>query len=479
MILLIKSSVGRYEKIGFRMPLGLLYIATYLKKHNIPSKIIDTRVNKRWEKELNQALEEANIVGITCMIGPEVKNALNIARFIKTKKPNITIVFGGIHPTLMPEEALKKSCIDIVVREEGEKPMLEIANKRPLPEIRGISYKKIINSKEKIIHNPPQELLKPEEIPIPDYSFIDMDKYSATSYYGEKGLSIQASRGCPFSCGFCYHSNFVHRPWRAFPIDNVLKNIDILVKEHGANTIYFVDDNAAVNQKRFLEILRKIKQKPHKINLAFQGIRIDTLEKFTDEIYELLRESGVKSLDIGVETFNEKYLKMIDKHLKPKQSLLALERLERLDFNLKINFIAGFPGQTKEEIDLDIQQAKKLERKHKNSYVLYNIYMPFPGTKLYSEALKAGFKPPRNFEGWSIFAGTSWMKEHSWFPVEIKKYLQDMSFLFLFSNKNILTKVSNKTIKTLAKIYLPLARFRLRYKFYHFMIESKLAEFLD
>jgi len=54
-----------------------------------------------------------------------------------------------------------------------------------------------------------------------------------------------------------------------------------------------------------------------------------------------------------------------------------------------------------------------------------------------------------------------------------------MYFLFLFSNKNILTKVSNKFIKAVAKIYLPIARFRIRHKFYHFMIESKLAELLD
>lgn len=481
MICLVKPSAGRYEKIGFRMPLGLLYIATYLKKHNIESKIVDTRVNDKWQKELTQTLgkTDQDIVGITCMIGPEVRNALNIAKFIKEKRPNTTIVIGGTHPSLVPEEALKMPCIDIVVRDEGEKPMLEIAKGTPLSGIKGISYKKTVGSEKTIVNNPPHELLKPEEIPIPDYSFINTDHYSATSYHGEKGLSVQSSRGCAFRCGFCYISGSAHKRWRQFPLDTVIKNIDILVKEHGVKTIYFIDDNIAVGRKRFLDLLRMIKQRPYKVNLAFQGIRIDTLEKFTDEIYELLIESGVKSLDVGVETFNKKHLINVDKHLKPEQIVTTLEKLEKHNFNIKINIIAGLPGQTKEEMDLDIQKARQLQKKHKNSFILYNIYMPFPGTTLYQKSIKAGFNPPQTFEGWGIFAGTSWMEKHSWFSASIRQHLENMYFLFLFSNKNILTKVSNKLTKILIKVYIPIGQFRLRCRFYYFMIEKELVELLD
>ena len=476
MILLIQPGSGRWEKIGFRMPLGLLYLATFLKKHGILAKIIDTRVNLNWKREISGSLHENDIVGITCMIGPQVKNSLEIARYIKEVRPNTTVVFGGIHPTLVPEQALREECIDIVVRGEGEKPFLEIARHRQLSEIRGISFKdpcKIIR------HNLLQEKLNPEDILIPEYSFLDMSKYSSTNYSGEKGLSIQTSRGCPYSCGFCYNSDVNCRSWRPFSIEKVIDNIDILVTRHGAKTIYFVDDNVAADQKRFLELLKIIRGRPYKLNLAFQGVRIDALERFNDEIFSLLRESGVRSIDIGVESLNQGLLRKIDKHLTPDQILRTLEKIEKKNFNLKLNFLSGLPGQSKEEIKFDIGEAKKLARRHKNSYIVYSIFMPFPGTKLYREAIEAGFREPSSFEAWSVFAGTSWMRRHSWFSKKTINHLENMHFLFLLSNKNILTKVSNKFTKVLLRLYQPIANFRLQNKIYFFMAERKLTELLD
>ena len=479
MIFLIQPSAGRWERLGTRMPLGLLYIATYLKKYKISSKIIDTRINKSWEKELFGELKEGDIVGITCMIGPQITNAIKIAQNIKAKKPGITIVFGGMHPSIVPELAIKESYVDIVVKGEGEKPLLELAKGLDLSKIKGIYYKIKEGSQYKIVKNPAQKLMKTDEIPIPDYSFLDMKKYSSVNYYGERSLCIQGSRGCPYACGFCYNEPFSSAVWRPLSIDKVLKNVDILVNEYGAKTLYFVDDNIAVDPNRFLELLKKIKEKPYKVNLAFQGIRIDAFEKFSDEIYILLRESGVKSFDIGIETLNNKILKNVDKFLTRDQILKTLEKLEKQDFIFKFNILAGLPGQTKEDIDSDIKEAIKISKKHKNSYVLYNIYVPFPNTKLYSEAVKSGFIPPPTFEAWGAFAGTSWMEKYSWFPKKIRKYLQDVNFLFMFSNKNILVKVSNKLVKNLVKAYYPIALFRMKYNFHFLMLEKKFSDLLD
>jgi radical SAM superfamily enzyme YgiQ (UPF0313 family) len=480
MILLVKTSVGRYDKVGYRLPLGLLYVTTYLRQHGVSARLLDVRVNRRWEKDLAEALPETEIVGLTCMIGPEVSNSLKMARLVKRKKPDVMVVFGGAHPTLVPEQALQSPHIDVVVRGEGERPMLDLAAGRPLSEIGGISYKRSAASgRVEVVHNPPQELLRPEEIPVPDYSLVDMTRYAAMSYGGERGLSIQGSRGCPYSCGFCYLGQSARSSWRGIPVETVLKNIDILVREHGARTIFFVDDNVAANPSRFLDLLKAIRQRPYHVNLAFQGIRIDSLERFSDDTFHLLQESGVRGLDVGVETLDERYLRTVDKRLRPAQILSTLERLEALDFNLKINFIAGLPGQTQEEIDFDVEQALMLEQKHKNSYILYNLYMPFPGTRMYPAALEAGFSPPEDFEGWSIFAGTSWMNKHSWFQDDLRNYLQNLALVFMFCNKNILTKVSNRGIRAIMKAYMPVARYRLEHRFFHLMIERKFSDFLD
>ena len=128
-----------------------------------------------------------------------------------------------------------------------------------------------------------------------------MDRYSATTYSGERSYSLQASRGCPYDCGYCYNSVVNERRWRPFPIDHVLANLELLVEKYGARTIYFVDDNACVSHERFGTLLTEIARRNYGINLAFQGLRVDDILRFDAETLDLLRQAGVRSLDVGVE----------------------------------------------------------------------------------------------------------------------------------------------------------------------------------
>jgi len=234
MILLVQPSAGSLEKAGIRLPLGLLYLATYLKKRNIRATIIDARVNKHWKKELCEKLKFVDFVGITCFIGPMISYSIEIAKFIKKYKPEVKVIFGGVHPTLIPEKVLQMSEIDIVVRHEGEEPLCKIMSGKNLSDICGISYR---DENGKIVHNSDQKILPVDKIPIPDYSLVDLDKYSATTYFNEKSMSIMASRGCPYNCGFCYLSNI--ESWRPFPVDVVVKNAKILIKNFNIKNFIF------------------------------------------------------------------------------------------------------------------------------------------------------------------------------------------------------------------------------------------------
>lgn len=469
MILLIQPRGGTIEKAGNRLPLGLLYLATYLKKNCIAASILDMRMVKLQERELRNKLKNVEYVGITCFVGPMIVNSVKIARMVKKIKPDVIVIFGGVHPGLLPEQVLKIPEIDIVVRGEGEEPLKNILMGNNLKNIKGISFR---DSTGGIIHNSNQDVLPVGNISIPDYSFVDMDKYSATTYDNERSMSILSSKGCTHRCAFCHHSK--NSSWRPFPVELVIKNVEILIKKYQIKTLYFEDDNVAANPDRFFYLLNKLKS--YKINLAFQGIRIDTLYNFSEKKFQQMQDYGVRSLDIGVETTSDRLLELINKKLKSEMIVSVAKRLQKYNFNVKFNFIAGIPGQTREEKLIDLKIIKELAEHHKNSFVLYNVYTPFPETELYESALRFGFKPPKDFLGWKVFIGTKWMKRHSWMRRDEQRELEALRFLFIFGNTNILSKVNKKIIRYLIKAYYPIAKYRIRKGYYSFFVEKKLAE---
>lgn len=471
MILLIHPKTGTLERAGYRLPLGLLYLATYLKRYDLEASILDIRVNNHWKKEIYDKLKNVDFVGITCFIGPMIEDSIKIAQLVKNIKPNVKVILGGVHPSLVPEQALEIPEIDMVVRGEGEEPLREILQGNKLSGIFGLSYR---DENGKIVHNPSAKPLPVEKISVPDYSLLDMSKYSATTYSNEKSMSIMSSRGCPYMCSFCYLSK--DGSWRPFLLDVVINNAIILIEQYKIKTLYFEDDNVAADPERFFNILRKLKK--YKVNLAFQGVRIDTLYRFSDEMIREMQECGVKSMDVGVETTSNRLLDFIDKKQTKEMIFDVVDKLKKYNFNVKFNFIAGIPGKTEEEEERDLEIIKKLNKEHSNSFVLFNIYMPFPGASLHEEAVRAGFKPPENFLGWAVFTGTKWMRKHSWMSISKQERLEALHFLFILGNKNILTKVSNKFIRILVRIYYPIAQFRISNEFYGFFIEKKIAELL-
>ena len=147
-ILLIQPHVGKLDYAGLRLPEALLAVARYPLKHGFSVRIIDQRIIQNWKKCVGDFLEDNKVlcVGLTCMTGPQIRYALEISRYIKSIS-SVPIVWGGIHPSLFPEQCLADSSIDYVVIGEGEETFMELALKLQAIEnqadIKGIAYKKM------------------------------------------------------------------------------------------------------------------------------------------------------------------------------------------------------------------------------------------------------------------------------------------------------------------------------------------------
>jgi len=207
------------------MPEGLLAVATPLDVAGYKVRIIDQRLDAEWEQSLISELKTGPVcVGVTAMTGPQIDGALKASKLVK-RNSNVPVVWGGIHPTLLPRQTLENENIDIVVQEEGEETFLELVNAlaahRPLDGIKGIWWKNGGN----IIENPPRPYIDLASQPLPSFHLVDLKRYTAGLNY----LPLETSRGCVFNCAFCYNTRFHHRKWRYLTPEQALYRLMFLV----------------------------------------------------------------------------------------------------------------------------------------------------------------------------------------------------------------------------------------------------------
>src|SRR3989339_921665 len=179
-IVLIQPKGNRFDEIAIRVPNGLLAVAALPEKAGFSIKIIDLRIDSNWQQTLKEAIDSDTLcVGIRCFTGRMIISALEVANTVRLINPNIPIVWGGPHPTLMPEQTLKHPLVDVVVINEGDLVFFELvkafAENKNLSEVNGIGYKD--NGEIKV--NPPAPLINDLNVlPMFPYHLIDVPKYS-------------------------------------------------------------------------------------------------------------------------------------------------------------------------------------------------------------------------------------------------------------------------------------------------------------
>lgn len=468
-------------------PFGLLAISAPLIKAGYKVRIIDQRTEADWKGIILRELKADPVcVGISLMGGSLAGFALEAAKLVKDNSA-IPVIFGGAHLNFLPEQTLLNENIDIVVQGDGEETFLELAqaikNNASLDGIKGIYYKQEGKIKNTALR-PYMDLNKSLALP---YHLIDMKRYLVRGP-GYRIAHFMSSRGCPFKCTFCafrYHNPYAS-DWRALSAEKTLDSLRQLREDFGVNGINFYDANFFVDMERVKIILEGfIKEK---FNAPYHAVRVraDTFFEFSDEFLKLLEESGVSSFVIGVESGSEKIQKLLNKKIDILKLIDMNKRIRRFNFYPHYTFMFGFPTEDEEDIRQTTELFLRLIEDNKKASASSAIYSPEYCTELFGLLVKYGLKVPQKLEEWISFSNINdpgnnkpWIdKQRRALLINLRfcsiaifsarKYFEYRKFSFLFSY----------LFRLIAKLYLPLAKKRMRNFNFHFFIEKYIAEFI-
>ena len=472
-IVLIQPKLGYVDYFIYKntLPSALLSVARFIDK-DYKIKIIDQRIDKNWKKHILKELNQNPLcVATTCMTGMPIKSTLEISKFVKDNS-NIPVIWGGQHPTILPEQCLENENIDFVVKGEGEITFYELIKalekNKSLKTIKGISYKK----NKKIVHNPDRGFADLNKFPSLPYHLINIKNY-LTKRLNIPSLYMETSRGCPNNCGFCYNKFFNKCKWRALSAENVIKNIKQVVDDFKIKNIYLYDDNFFVNTKRAEDIIGGIIKEKFDIMWEPQGSDINYVNRLSDKSLKLLEKSRCSRLTFGVESGSKRILNLINKQIYPKNVLDLNKKLSEYKIVANYNFMSGFPTETMEDLKKTTYLSLNLLKQNKNATISnILIYTPYPGTDLYPLALQQGLVQPEVLEKWINYNTDT--VNLPWLSKKRKRLLESLFICSLFFDKKSEELNASNTIKLLAKLYRPISKVRVKNMFFRFMVERRI-----
>lgn len=364
--------------VNITFPTSLGVLASYLISSKIENiDIVDEQIqplNNNDLSDLITSLQKPRIIGIS-VLTLNCSRAYELANNIKKIDSDTTVILGGIHPTVLPEEVLAKNSVDIVVRGEGEETFKElvqlILDKKDYNIIPGISYRQ----NEKYIHNPDRPLIQNLDL-IPQFPYHMFEKY-LDKYPNFSG--IFGSRGCPYNCTFCSSRSISGKKYRHHSVERIIHEIKTLVFKYNQKSIFFMDDNISVDKKHFKEICETIIKEGLHRNVFFHGsLRGDNA---SDDILDMAYKSNFRILYYGLETGSEKLMKIINKGEIVADVEDAIRRSVKKGFSVGTTIIFGLPTETRKDRYDTIKLVKSLPL----SSVRFNTLTPYPGTPVYMQ----------------------------------------------------------------------------------------------
>ena len=383
-------------------PLGIAYLAGYLRQHGQRADLLDANWGDH-PLPMNEVLSYAidggyQTVGLS-LLTATIPTALEISRQIKAARPQTQIIWGGYHPTFAPYEALRDFAeVDLVVRGEGEVTLLELMQAQQtgqsLAGVAGIGYR----DGRKIRLTPARPLIQHlDEIPFPARDLLPR----LSSYPGfldpvdnkpRFKASIISSRGCPFHCNFCsiitFYAASPGKSWRGRSVENVVEEMAQLANNEGASHYEFQDDNFFVQPKRALEIATRLRERGVDFTFAFLT-RADQIVK-GERYFAEFRTAGLRYVGAGLESGSQGSLERLNKETTVEENSRALQILWENDLAAQVDFIMFEPNTTIEDLELNLDF---IERHGLVGYfppIILSTLALFPGTRSREEAEAAG-----------------------------------------------------------------------------------------
>ena len=393
------------------------------------TQTIESEISEKAIKILKDALKKERpiCVGISSMTGEQIRRGKTFAKMIRDFDETVPIVWGGAHPSLLPEMTIEDETVDLICTGEGDISFpilvkeLQKNGSCDLSKVPGLVYKEK-NNEIKKTKQPP--LYRMDDMPPFPYRLLDMELYikNIKKKYITRYFEINSSRGCPYKCAFCLNSK-EGIPYTKARSSRIIQEMVRLKKEYNIDGISFNDENFILNKKRIEEIAQAAIDLDLNIKMRGGG-RVELFLKFDDRYLELFKRAGFYHFALGVESGSNKTLKSINKQITTDQIFEVIDALVKHKFQATYNFIGGFPNETIEDFKETLRTIYHIFEKCK--YMVYPVlgpwcYCPLPGTKNFDDAVALGHKVPKSFEEWADLDYN--IKKMVWISEEFHKFL--------------------------------------------------------
>lgn len=427
-ILLVYPKVGSEAKnVSLFPPLALLYLASHLKEFSVA--IFDQRVDdiKRFDELLAQ---RPLCVGFSVMTGPQIKFSLELADNVKEK--GIPTVFGGVHPSILPEQTKEDMRVDYIIVGEGElgfRNLIEsLADNKKIGPI-------IKEGKAVDLNN----------APVIPYELVDVEEYVYSGAIQGRALPVVFSRGCPFACTFCCNPILTNRKWRTMDVGLITRQLHELGDTYNLESVIFWDENMTVD--------------PHMVNELAKGMggrfkwlaqsRMNMLLKLDLGYLETM---GLVLLSCGIESGSTRILDKIKKEEKVEEYREANRLLAKTAISAWYNYIVGYPFETVEDLKLTVELAMQMldENPHANNNTFY-ILVPYPGSEIASFINDSNMLP-RSFREWADFGRYNF--NVNWHTPDMLKLYERVCFSSKFVGRKLLRLFpQDQGLKDLSRVF--------------------------
>jgi anaerobic magnesium-protoporphyrin IX monomethyl ester cyclase len=402
------------------LPMSLLALGAVLEGTH-EYRIVDGNLEADPLAALTVAIRalDARVLGVTVMPGPQLFDAVPTCRALKVRFPQLTIVWGGYFPTQHYEPCLRSDFVDVVVRGHGElafKAWLDTFERgeewRAIP---GLAYRKSPTSStaagtllqlgsseegSEAVTTPLPPIPHPDRLPGFPYHRLDLGRYVRSTFLGRRTLAHHSSYGCPFFCSFCAVVNMVNGRWLAQSAERTARTVRWLAEEWQVDAVEFYDNNFFVQEARTREFAERIKD----LGISWWGeARIDTMLKYPDRTWELMRASGLKMVFLGAESGSDETLKRMNKGgtASTAKTLEIAEKMRRYGIIPEFSFVLGNPPDPVGDARQTVEFIRRVKRTNPSAEIILYTYTPVPlAGELYDQAKASGFQFPETLDEW-------------------------------------------------------------------------------
>lgn len=454
----------------FYPPLGLLVISGALLEAGFEVNIIDANIEDDFEEKLLSIASDSLCIGISLILGNQVKNGYNISSLLKKHLPNLPVIWGGWFPTLMYEQILLDKNINFIIRGQGEEAFLKLVKclekKEDFKKIPSLVYKE----SGKIKANDLQFIKNIKPIKREAYHLISVESYIQKNLTSNKRiLGYVSSTGCYGKCGFCcIPSVFGRNGYYALSREQVIADLKYLISNYKVNHIDILDFNFFVNRRRAKEILKGICEE--NLNITWNAnIRVDQVLHLDEEFLFYLKKSGINLLYIGAESGSNRMLSLIQKDITVSDIEKCSQILKKFDIKPSYSFITGIMKEDGyKDLENTFDLILRLKEIDPNCVISVHHYSPWVGTPAFKLAKECGFVPPSDLTGWTKFKTENVVVPWVSFRYEMKVVRFFRYYLeILYPSPTTLKFIKKYKISLFYHLLKPIVSLRLKYNFYY------------